>query len=677
MLKLRAHLVLFLTSLAFSCPANSAPLSYQCIDSTESETIYFYAGDFVGAQALIPALRKKLKRLRKRRSFSERAARRSKRTRKEIRKLRRGLCAKERNGDRPRILGPAEATVTPTNPSFLAFGTDFQEGLQAYILRRVGPGSFKRIPVDHTYLDSENLQVDIGSDFAEGSIDVRLAVVNPGDNPSNLHRITLHFEDDPAPYCGDGIVQPELGEECEGEYSDSTTLSCDLDGYQGSQVFTQGCENCLFFESLSPCESDDYCGDGQVNGPEECDDGNNLNNDGCSQSCQHESSVGEAPTIVPGDGFNGPTPSPEQVGSGPGSDAIAIARWDVVPYQRVSNDFEVGVIAFHINRINRVEISAAGGAWTPIYEMRENPRLRGDYGQPGNQPGTGVVEYWGRLDISDIPDGLIELRAIAYPEVGVPQLLEPMYLNVDRSPPAIRWAAPNGTDSDNCGLTRGSPCRTPARAVTSLGAQAAGGTVYLEPGTYALNPLDAAGPRPDTADYWVTIAGAPDASRDEIILAGSNYNPAERVRFHHLTITTTLTAAIPGIAPGHCPEIWLDDVVQHKEGALRTAPELSELCRNDRRCGVHTTRLVCQYRSHKPQLCRPVLSRLPNRLRRPRHRQQQCRTIHRSQYSLARDSQPRLLGLLFGCQGSSRGNTWKLLTGLRYHSPRFRTPARS
>ena len=30
------------------------------------------------------------------------------------------------------------------------------------------------------------------------------------------------------------------------------------------------------------------CGDGVVSGTEECDDGNNLNDDGCSQSCKFE-----------------------------------------------------------------------------------------------------------------------------------------------------------------------------------------------------------------------------------------------------------------------------------------------------------------------------------------------------------------------------------------------------
>jgi cysteine-rich repeat protein len=34
------------------------------------------------------------------------------------------------------------------------------------------------------------------------------------------------------------------------------------------------------------------CGDGLVNGTEECDDGNGTNNDGCSTTCIDESATG-------------------------------------------------------------------------------------------------------------------------------------------------------------------------------------------------------------------------------------------------------------------------------------------------------------------------------------------------------------------------------------------------
>jgi len=60
------------------------------------------------------------------------------------------------------------------------------------------------------------------------------------------------------PYCGDG--------QCNGE---------------------ETCSTCP--EDCGACPSEPYCGDGDVNQPsEECDDGNNINGDGCSANCTIE-----------------------------------------------------------------------------------------------------------------------------------------------------------------------------------------------------------------------------------------------------------------------------------------------------------------------------------------------------------------------------------------------------
>src|SRR5690606_9628826 len=96
--------------------------------------------------------------------------------------------------------------------------------------------------------------------------------------------------------------------------------------------------------------------------------------------------------------------------SGFGADAKAIARWDVVPYQIIDCSFEVGVVAFHINGIDRVEFSLENGPWVPVREMTLNPR-------------TQVREYWVVLPCDNLPDGPSEVRAIAYPKVGIPRVL--------------------------------------------------------------------------------------------------------------------------------------------------------------------------------------------------------------------------------------------------------------
>jgi hypothetical protein len=119
------------------------------------------------------------------------------------------------------------------------------------------------------------------------------------------------------------------------------------------------------------------------------------------------------PLLQPGSGFTAPTPQPDPIGDpgAPGIDAKAIARWDVVPYQTFDGYFNVGVVAFHINDIDRVAFSVEGGPWQAVREMTLNPL-------------TDVVEYWIGLDARDFEDGPIEVRAVAYPKVGVPRVLQ-------------------------------------------------------------------------------------------------------------------------------------------------------------------------------------------------------------------------------------------------------------
>src|SRR6185295_19403114 len=66
-------------------------------------------------------------------------------------------------------------------------------------------------------------------------------------------------------------------------------------------------------------------------------------------------------TLPSGQGFAGATSQPATVGTGAGSNCMAIARWDVVPMQTVSSPMPIGVVAFHINGIDRVEFSLNGG----------------------------------------------------------------------------------------------------------------------------------------------------------------------------------------------------------------------------------------------------------------------------------------------------------------------------
>ena len=102
-------------------------------------------------------------------------------------------------------------------------------------------------------------------------------------------------------YCGDGIITSNLYETCDSDYRVCSTL----DGYSGTQFCMNdcseyaGCTSDLFCgdgicsqaaENTTNCYSDcpNTCGDGNLEYGEDCDDGNIVSNDGCSNTCEEE-----------------------------------------------------------------------------------------------------------------------------------------------------------------------------------------------------------------------------------------------------------------------------------------------------------------------------------------------------------------------------------------------------
>ena len=83
----------------------------------------------------------------------------------------------------------------------------------------------------------------------------------------------------PLPYCGDGIVQADLGEKCdEGQFKGQPGCSADCKTVDASCTCTPG-KACV-------CQTP-VCGDGKVQVGEQCDDGNSQY-PGCSATCQLE-----------------------------------------------------------------------------------------------------------------------------------------------------------------------------------------------------------------------------------------------------------------------------------------------------------------------------------------------------------------------------------------------------
>lgn len=167
-------------------------------------------------------------------------------------------------------------------------------------------------------------------------------VLNPGEecddgnnrNGDGCNRF-CHLEYGYA-FCGDGKLNIALGEQCDDGNTvsgDGCSATCKIErgvdcgdgvlnreteqcdnGQNNSDAPGQCRENCLL----------PYCGDAIIDYNEECDDGNNLDGDGCSLTCEIEQ--GAAPPVrpiirpvQPGDyTYTGTVPTPAQTPTGPG-----------------------------------------------------------------------------------------------------------------------------------------------------------------------------------------------------------------------------------------------------------------------------------------------------------------------------------------------------------------------
>lgn len=240
--------------------------------------------------------------------------------------------------------------------------------------------------------------------------------------------------------------------------------------------------------------------------------------------------------LVAGKEFTGDTPTPPPQGNieDPGYDAEAIARWDVVPYQTIAGNFAVGILAFHMNGIDRVEISIEGGPWAAIDTMLTNPR-------------TGVREYVAEIRGDDAmlaADEEIELRAIAYPAgSGTPRLLTPLFLYVNNqgslTGPRL-FVASSGNDSTGDG-TESNPFATIQKALntcnSNLPIYEAATIVLTEAGRY---DIDSPAQRVAN-DRWITIEPDPALERDQVVIAagstGDLIRPkTRRLRFHGISL---------------------------------------------------------------------------------------------------------------------------------------------
>ncbi len=221
---------------------------------------------------------------------------------------------------------------------------------------------------------------------------------------------------------------------------------------------------------------------------------------------------GTIPVLVAGPGFDSAIPPATVLSQEPGGDETAIARWDVVPYQEFESTFTVGVLAFHINGIERVDFSLDGGPWASVAEPTLNPR-------------TGVNEYTVALDPARLSAGPVKLRAVAVPKVGLYRALPTLTLNADgrgELPNLGRYVSPTGSDNNGDG-SRAAPFRTVNHAAKSIAdannGLADGGTIYLLPGEHVLGGSPG---KVTTKNRWLTVTRAAGVAENQVKIVGTD-----------------------------------------------------------------------------------------------------------------------------------------------------------
>ena len=226
------------------------------------------------------------------------------------------------------------------------------------------------------------------------------------------------------------------------------------------------------------------------------------------------------------------------------SAARPVARWDVVPDQRVSGVFRAGVCAFHEDGVS-VEFSIGG----KLACVADAPTLN---------PRTGVWEYVFPLDTSKLADGPVVLsaRAVSLGEAqesyALPDL--PLFANDGGTLSVTNslWVDSANGDDEADG-SESAPLKTLSAAVRRI---AVGGTVLLKAGEYSAGGFNAGSDRP----YWTTIAAAPGVARDDVQIAKGRPG-TQRLRFKGVSLfcdaESSYTSILDGENGNHV--VWLDD----------------------------------------------------------------------------------------------------------------------
>lgn len=281
----------------------------------------------------------------------------------------------------------------------------------------------------------------------------------------------------------------------------------------------------------------------------------------------------QAMVLTGGNGFDVLSTAPAQVRAAEGAYAFgasarAIAQFNVVPHQVISGTFDVGVVAFHVHGIERVAFSVDGGPWLNVHAPSFNPR-------------TETLEYRATLETADLPAGDVEIRAIAFPVVGEPLVLDTRGIKDAKDQggdPVGLFLHVAGTASGSgpvVRLARGGLETIPDAIDFLMDRYGTVGhaTIELPAGTYTFG---AERSRPETPEGgYLTLRPAPGTDRDGVIFTEVELNAGfddANVHVQEVTIAGTELndggRLIPIFQGGRDGWLWLDGILW--QGQART-----------------------------------------------------------------------------------------------------------
>jgi hypothetical protein len=211
-----------------------------------------------------------------------------------------------------------------------------------------------------------------------------------------------------------------------------------------------------------------------------------------------------------------------------------IARWDVVPYQRIQQGetFNLGVIAFSKADIDRVEVSVSGQSYSGTNPLKSSSMTYNSR--------TEVYEYWVQLKASDFhSNGIITLEGKVYGKDGGLRNLESLSLVVNATGSLAQpkaWVSNSGSDSTGTIGDSSKPFKTVGGAVSAAqstnGGKGDGAIIYLKSGTYGLGSGSIS-----TTSEWLTITRDSSATKENTIINdGGTLRNAKLLKIEGVTI---------------------------------------------------------------------------------------------------------------------------------------------